>query len=250
MNRARAVSTVEPAMAGPHARRRGLLAAVAARAEAWLLEPETPRPRAAEPRTGVRPVVAVVGLGERCGTTTIARALAIELARRDSGGAAFVSGTSRGGAPSLATAGARRLARGLSAEAGAAVGRLCLVDPDDPALRELCGSRPAPVVLDVGHGTPPQTAAALADDVVLVADADVEPALADAVRASLARDDRVPFLVLNRAADPGLWGNRVPVAVGDVRLGARLATAGRDPTPGLARPVAELADALLGEGQR
>jgi hypothetical protein len=236
--------------AWPEARRGGsLLAAVAARAEAWLLEPAHPRPRPAEPEPLARAVIAVVGLGRRCGTTTIARALAIELARRDRSGAAIVSASVRGSAPALATAAARRLSRALPPESAAAAGRLCLLDPDEPALRELATSRPAPLVLDVAHGTPPEGPCALADAVVLVAAPSVEPALADVVATSLSRDGRMPAILLNRALEPGPWGAREDVlTVGDARLGARLALAGRDPTPGLARPVAALADLLVGEG--
>jgi hypothetical protein len=225
----------------------GFFAAVATRAERWLLEPAAPRPRAVEPEPDARPVIAVVGLGARCGTTTIARALAIELAQRDRSGAAIVSAESRGPAPALATAPARRLARALPGEAAVAAGRLCLLDPDGPALRELAASRPAPLVLDVGHGRPPESPFALADAAVLVAAPWVEPALADVVAASMTRDGVVPPVVLNRAVDLDGWSARDVLTIGDARLGARLALAGRDPTPGLARPIAALADSLIGE---
>jgi hypothetical protein len=236
--------------AWPEARHGGsLLAAVAARAEAWLLEPAQPRLRSAEPEQLARPVIAVLGLARRCGTTTVARALAVELARRDRSGGAIVSASSRGPAPALATAAARRLSRALPPESAAAAGRLCLLDPDEPALRELVASRPAPVVLDVAHGVAPEGPCALADAVVLVAAPSVEPALADVVAASLSREGPAPAIVLNRALEPGLWRAREDVLlIGDARLGARLAAAGRDPTPALARPVAELADVLVGEG--
>jgi hypothetical protein len=220
---------------------------MATRAERWLLEPAPPRPRAVEPAPEVRPVVAVIGLGARCGATTVARALAIELARRDRSGAALVSAVARGTAPTLATAAARRLARALPREVAAAAGRLCLLDPDDPAVRELAHSRPAPFVLDVEHGRAPQGPVALADAVVLVAGPAVEPSLADVVSASLTHDGSSPPIVLNRPLDPERWGDRDVLVIGEARLGARLALAGRDPTPGLARPIAELADALLAE---
>lgn len=225
----------------------GFVAAVASRAERWLLEPATPRPRAAEPRPDVRLVVAVIALGPHCGTTTVSRALAIELAKRDHSGASLVTATARGTAAALANAPARRLARALPAAEAAAVGRLCLVDPDAPAVRELALSRPAPLVLDVPHGCPPESAAALADATVLVAAPSVEPALADVVAASLTRADAVPAIVLNRATEAGAWSGRDALAIPEARLGARLALAGRDPTPGLARPIGELADALTGD---
>ncbi|MEA2439552.1 MAG: hypothetical protein QOH76_976 [Thermoleophilaceae bacterium] len=225
----------------------GFLSLVASRAERWLLEPAPPRPRAAEPPPDARPVVAVIGLGPRCGTTTIARALAIELARRDRSGAAIVSACNRGPAPALATAAARRLARALPREAASAAGRLCLLDPDDAAIRELALSRPAPLVLDVEHGRPPQGPFALADAAVLVAGVAIEPALADVVAASLTRGGLAPLIVLNRAAELSAWSERDVLMIGEARLGARLALAGRDPTPGLARPIGQLADALVGE---
>jgi hypothetical protein len=225
----------------------GFLAAVATRAERWFLEPATPRPHAAAPAPEARPVIAVIGLGARCGTTTIARALAIELAQRDRSGAAIVSAESRAPASALAVAAARKLARALPDGFAAAAGRLCLLDPDAPALRELALSRPAPLVLDVGHGRPPESPFALADIAVLVAAPGVEPSLADVVAASLTRDGVTPPVVLNRAVDLGGWSGREALTIGDARLGARLAMAGRDPTPGLARPIAELADSLVGE---
>jgi hypothetical protein len=234
--------------AWPHARRSsGFFAVAVTRAERWLLEPAPPRPRAAKPAPEARPVVAVIGLGPRCGTTTVARALAIELAKRDRSGAAFVSARARGPAPALATAAARRLARALPSDVATAAGRLCLLDPDDAAVRELAHSRPAPLVLDVEHGRPPQGPVALADCAVLVAGPAVEPSLANLVAASLSRDGAPPPVVLNRALDPAGWSDRGVLIVGEARLGARLALAGRDPTPGLARPIAVLADQLVGE---
>src|SRR3954468_17299862 len=226
----------------------GLAALVAGKGERWLLEPAQPRPRAADPSPDARPVIAVIGLGPCCGATTIARALAIELARRDRGGAAIVSAASRGPAPALATAPARRLPPPLPPETASPAGRLCLVEDDDPALRELATSRPAPLVLDVPHGRAPEAALAMANVGVLVASPAIEPALADAVAASFSRDGSTLAVVLSRVAEgSGVWnGRRVLIEVPEVRLAARLALAGRDPTPAVARPIAELADALVG----
>jgi hypothetical protein len=239
----------EPTRTATAARGSGLVALVAAKAERWLLEPASPRPRAADPPPEARPVIAVIGLGPRCGATTLARALAVELARRSRGGAAIVSAASRGPAPALATSPARRLARALPPEIASAAGRLCLIQDHDPALRELAISRPAPLVLDVSHGDAPEAAFALADAAVLVASPVIEPALADVIAASLTRHRGRPAIVLNRVVeDVGGWSSReVLVEIPEARLGARLALAGRDPTPGIARPVAELADRLVGE---
>lgn len=229
----------------------GFLAAVAARAEAWLLEPAVPsRPWAGGPPAQARPVIAVIGLAPRCGTTTVARALAVELACRDGDGAAIVTSggpVRTGGVPVVATAGARRLARALLDDAASPAGRLCLLAEDDPAVRALAAERPAPLVLDVRHGQPPEAALALSDAAVLVAGPEVEPALVDVVAASLTRDGAIPLVVLNRAVELDAWPGRDVVPVGEARLGARLALAGRDPTPGLSRPMAELADRLVGE---
>ena len=224
--------------AWPEAGRGGLVAAAAARAEAWLLAPAEPgaAPRA-ERELPPRAVVAVVGLGPGCGATTIARAIAVELARRDPVGAALASGAA---APALATGAARRLARACG---GRALGRLALVDGDDPALRRLASERAAPLVLDVGHGVAPEPALALADRAVLVASPDVEPALARIAVGSLARGRCAPLLVLNRAPDAGRWREPLDAVIAESRLGARLALAGRDPLGSLAAAAAALGDA-------
>src|SRR5205085_10884196 len=119
-----------------------------------------------------------------------------------------VSAGARGPAPALATAAARRLARALPRDVATAAGRLCLLDPDDAAVRELAHSRPAPLVLDVEHGRPPQGPVALADFTVLVAGPAVEPSLADLVAGSLTRDGAAPPVVLNRALELELWTDR------------------------------------------
>ena len=232
--------------AWPERRRGGFAAAVAARAEAWLLEPAAPRARHAERSLPPRPVVAVVGLGRGCGATTLARALGVELARRDPGGAAAVVGTRPAAGPGavLATAPARRLARGLTAlgcDEARAVGRLALVGPDDAALTGVAGERPAPVVLDVSHGAAPERPLALADRAVLVASPDVEPALAAVAAKALARDGIAPLVVVNRRLDGA--GAPAGLVVGEGRLGARLALAGRDAVGALGSVAAALADA-------
>jgi hypothetical protein len=214
-----------------------LVAALAARAEAWLLDPAPARPARAERELPPRAVVAVVGLGPRCGTTTLARALAVELARRDPSGAAIASASSVPSGPVLATGSARRLARALGSRA---VGRLALVPSGDPALAQLAADRGAPLVLDVGHGTPPEGALALADEAVLVTSPEVEPALAEVAASTLAER---PLVVLNRAFDSEGWRRAPDVVVPESRVGAKLALAGRDPIGPLGAEVASLADA-------
>jgi hypothetical protein len=238
--------------ASSQARGGAFLAAVASRTTGWLLEPPVTRPHAAGPPPDLRPVIAVIALAPGCGTTTVARALAVELARRDDDARAAIVSTDavRGPArvPAVATVAARRLARALPAGVATAAGRLCLIDEANAAVREIVAGRPAPVVLDVRHGEAPETALALADTALLVATPAVEPCLADVVAAALTRGDEAPVVVLNRAVELGAWADRTAFALPETRLGARLALAGRDPIAGLAGPIVELADALTLEG--
>jgi hypothetical protein len=68
----------------------GLVGAVLARAEAWLVEPARPAERVSSPPSdGARPVVAVFGLAGGCGATVVARALGAELGAREDGAAAL-----------------------------------------------------------------------------------------------------------------------------------------------------------------
>jgi hypothetical protein len=229
--------------AWPEQRRAGALAAVAARAEAWLFEPAPGRSERVEREAPPACVVAVIGLGRGCGTTTIARAVGVELSRRHPGGVAVVSA---GAVPSaaLAVGPARRLARRLG-EGCRPLGRLALM-PDDAALHELAVSRRIPVVFDVSHGEPPELALALADRALLVASPDVEPALAQVAGDALAGGGLPPLVVLNRAVDAEHWGDLADVSVAETRLGARIAASGRDAVGGLASAVAALADACEG----
>jgi hypothetical protein len=225
--------------------RHGMLAAAAARASAWIVEPGRERSSAPVAALPDRPVVAVVGLGRGCGTTTVARALAVELALRDPHGAALVGGRLRAGPPVLAMAAARRLSRALAAlgDESVALGRLSIVDSEAQVLRHAVRERLSPVVIDVPHGTPPEAAAALADVLVLVTSGTVEPALAEVVRGSLARAGREPLVVHNRSSgveDPP--AESFDVVLPEARVGARLALAGREPRGALAEPIAELAE--------
>jgi hypothetical protein len=209
---------------------------VLARAEAWLFEPAPARAVAVERPVPPAPVVAVIGLARCCGATTLARALGVELARRHHSGVAIVSATALPHG-SLATGAARRLARRLGLDAQAC-GRLALCAGD-----ATCFAHELPLVLDVGHGTPPEAALALADRALLVAAPGVEPALADVAVRSLARDGLPPLVVLNRADEDDSWGHLPDIRVGQTRLGARLAAAGRDPVGALGGAAARLADA-------
>jgi hypothetical protein len=195
-----------------------------------------------------RPVVAVAGLAPRCGTTTVARALAAELALRDEGGAAIVSAEAvAGGGIPLGTPAAGRLGRAVQRSLPAqtrAVGRICLTaaGPNEAmfvdAARDL-----APLILDVADAARTSVAASLVDAVVLVAGPGTEPALATVLAESLCRVGPEPVVVLNRDRDADeRWDGRCALRLPDARMGAQLALAGREARGELGRCVAQLAD--------
>lgn len=212
-----------------------------ARAEAWLLEPAA-RPAAVEPPAPppTRLTVAVLGLTPGSGATTLARALAVELARRDPAGAAIVMSEHRPSAPPApATPAALRLARSLRAlgcDGARAAGRLCLTG--GPAVPPALA---APVVLDAGRAG--QLGVGRADRTVVVAGPGAEPALAQVVRDSFARGGREPDLVANRVEDAARWHSIGALVVGESRLAALWALAGHEPRGRLGAVVRELADA-------
>lgn len=224
---------------------RAALAAMLARAEAWLLKPAEPLSEPVAPPPPVqRPVVAVFGLSARCGATMVARALAAELAGRNGDGAAVVSATVQGGSIPLAAPAAGRLARALGAMTGVrarAVGRLCLVDGADHRTLADATRYLAPLVLDAGAASVGGAPCSLADHVVLVATPKVEPALARVLVESLGRVGPTPLVALNRA-DPDGWDGAAAVELPESRMGAQLALGGREPRGELGRAVAELAD--------
>jgi len=235
-------------------RGRGVLAAVAG----LLVEPVEPvapdRGQAEHGWTGTaRPVVAVAGLGPRCGTTTVARALAAELALRDPDGAAVVSATgiASGGIP-LGTAAAGRLGRALARSLPArtrAVGRVCLAEYGPAGEAELAAAARdlAPLVLDVEDPAATARSASLVDAVVLVGGPAVEPALAAVLGGSLVRVGPEPVVVLNRDRDvEPRWESRCALRLPESRMGAQLALAGREARGDLGRAVARLADLVAG----
>lgn len=83
-----------------------------------------------------------------------------------------------------------------------------------------------PAVLEVSHGQSAGVPAALADQVVLVAGADVEPSLASSVARSLEGVGPVPAIVLNRVVDPVPWEGRFDVALPLAPWTARIARGG------------------------
>jgi hypothetical protein len=229
--------------------RGGLLSAVVD----FLVEPLEPAP----PSGGetdlawtrlARPVIAVAGLAPRCGTTTVARALAAELALRDDGGAAIVSTEAiAGGGIPLGMPAAGRLGRVVQRSLPSqtrAVGRICLtVASPDPATLVDAARDLAPLVLDVADAAQTSVAASLVDAVVLVAGPVTEPALASVLAESLCRVGPEPVVVLNRDRDADeRWDGRCALRLPDARMGAQLALAGREARGELGRRVAQLAD--------
>jgi hypothetical protein len=196
----------------------------------------------------LRPVVVVVALAPRCGTTSVARALAAELALRDDGGAAIASAAEiAGGGIPLGTPAAGRLGRAVERALPCrvrAIGRVCLTaaGPSPAPLVEATRDL-APIVLDVGDPADAAVAASLADAVVLVAGPAVEPALAAVVSQSLSRVGPEPVVVLNRDREADeRWNGRCTLRLPDARMGAQLALAGREARGELGRAVARLAD--------
>ncbi len=231
--------------AGVAAGRRTLLTALVD----YLVEPleVSADDRASELSSRFRPTVAVVGVGPGGGTTTVARALAVELALRDPCGAGAVTSDAvpSGGIP-LGTAAAGRLAHGLEDRLHArtrAAGRVCLVGAvERPALTAVARDL-APLVIDVDDAADAPIAASLADVVMLVVSPQTEPSLARLLAASLARVGPQPQIVVNRARDASdRWDGSRVLRLPESRMGARLALGGREARGPLGEAVARLAD--------
>ena len=212
-----------------------------ARAAAWLVDPEAEE--LASARAELRllpapveacPLIAVVGLAPGCGTTTVARALAATLARRNHSGAAIVAGPGQPLGSRLATRPASRLTTRLASIGRAArpAGRLCLTQLDAPI------PRIGPVVLDLPSGDAAAATVAAARPVLLVAPGDAEPALADLAAQSLGART-----VVVGPDDLSRWAGRALVTVPRSRVGARVAAAGWEPRGAFGRAIAQMADA-------
>jgi hypothetical protein len=248
------------------ARAQGVIGRTVSAAGAWLVEPAvtTPGSLRAAPAPP-RPVIAVFGLARGCGVSVVARALAAELAGRDTSGAAAVHCDARAAGIPLATPAASQLARTLSELPGAdtrAVGRLCLVGGGERTAVSQATRELAPLVLDAGSAALGGAPAAVADRVLLVATPGIEPALASVAAGCLARLGHAPLLVLNRAQPPGgeaepeqpedqrsqAWWSRGVHRLPESRMGAQLAAGGREARGDLGRAIAELADLCDGTG--
>lgn len=210
--------------------------------------PDDPFAGEPDPFAPLRPVVAVVGLARRAGTSTVARSLAARLARFEAADAAllFSDEIPRLGLPN---AGARRLAeevRECGCEGWRATGRVCVVPLSEP-LAEWAADPPSPVVADLGHGPPVAGALALAGHVVLVASPNVEPALAGAVESSLRAEGHGVTLVVNRAVGEPRPELERALVIPEARLAASLSRACREPRGPFAAVATELAERCLAE---
>jgi hypothetical protein len=255
---------------------RGLLSAALSTASAWLVEPaeatEAVAGTAARAPTAARAVIAVFGLARAAGATVVARALAAELAGRDSSGTAAVACEARAAGIPLATQAATRLARVLEDVPRAttrAVGRLCLIEGADHSALADTARHLAPLVLDAGSASVGGVPASIADRTVLVTTPAVEPALARVAAGCLARVGAEATVVLNRARAAGSYHDDEEAARGaqgsefapggrrlseptdvlrlpESRLGAQLALGGREARGDLGRAIAALADRCEG----
>jgi hypothetical protein len=223
-----------------------MVATALARVEEWLLDTvddagaDRAAPAPAEP-----PIVAVVPLAPRCGSTTVARGLAAVFATRSALGAALVCGPSGNVALALSTPAASRLGRSVGEwvdEPNRVSGRLCLLEGDARIARAAALRNHCALVVDVPRGADASEAAALADVVVLVASGDTEPSLAAVVGAALAGSGPEPLLVVVRADADSPAREHAHVSLPDARLASRIALAGREPPGTLGAALAELAD--------
>jgi hypothetical protein len=248
---------VLPGGAPAGSRSRGFVTGALAAAGSFLLEPAVPQPDIpSEAPSVLRPVVAVFGLARGCGVTVVARALAVELATRDAAGTAAVHCDARAAGIPLATPAAARLAKALADVPGAdtrAVGRLCLVAGAERAALADTARHFAPLVMDAGSASLGGAPAALADRVVVVATATIEPALASVAVECLGRLGCEPIVALNRAPSryaegpPASWAGRATLQLPESRMGAQLTLGGREARGDLGRAIAELAD-MCGAG--
>ena len=233
----------------------GFLAIAVARVERWLLEPAPAGPtssaRAPEPSTG-----GAAGRRGRRARAALRRHDGRSWRSRSSSRSAIAQ--ARRSSRRARAAGGARAGDGCRAPAGAALprrgrGRRRAPVPARPRRPGACASSPSGGprrwCSTSSTARPPRRPLALADAAVLVAGPGVEPALADVVAASLARDGcRRPLSSLNRvdrARTVGATG-RV-LAIGEVAsrraAGARRAATRRRRSR---EPIAELADRLWG----
>jgi hypothetical protein len=221
-----------------------LIAAVLARAQAFLLEPETaapPAPVARLPLASREPLeIVVTGLSRQSGASTVARGLA----------RALIAPGRSAHLISLRPQPRDRLPAGV----GGWELPPALCDADEIAdygatlARLAAGGGCAAVVWDVGADDVASAARVMerSDAVVCVADGSAEPALCGLVCEMLGERCRRVLLVANRVRDEDAWSGRCAVGVPESRLAALLIARGRAPGGAVAAALARLA-ALLDE---
>src|SRR5207244_264538 len=169
-------------------------------------------------------VLVVLGLACGCGASTVARVLAVALARGDPGGAAVVVGGPQGAGPRIAAPAAVRASRTLTelgCESLRPAGRVCLVS-DSELLPVIVARRTWPVVIDVAHASHPAEGLGAADVAVLVASPAVEPSLVAAVETSLLDAGHRVDVVVNRIEPHEVADVESPLSHRRGTLGARL----------------------------
>lgn len=126
----------------------------------------------------------------------------------------------------------------------ASIGRLCLVPDTGERRRATIDSIRglAPLVIDAGGDLSPDEAASLADHVILVAGRSVEPALLDAVAATLADSPARTRGVADRV-EVARWSGRDVLLLPADRASAAAARGGRKGR--LSERLAPLADSCL-----
>ena len=198
-----------------------LVAAALARAQAFLLEPVPASTRARRPYAEIAGgaladlQVTVIGLTPRCGSSTVARGLAVTLAVPGARSAKLISVT----------------ADGTRGDDGPLAGK---------ASAGGCG--PTAMVWDFAPSAVERAnrIAVESHAVFLVAGDRSAPALAQLVAGMLSERFGRVFLVATRVAEPARWSGRAIACVPDSRLGAALLARGRE----LAAVLAELATAV------
>jgi hypothetical protein len=160
-----------------------------------------------------RTEVVVLGLSTGCGTTTVARGLALAL-------------QAPGGNPSLLLAPRDVAGNGTARRA------------EDAGLVWDAGSSDVALARGVAHHS---------DAVVLVAGKASEPALAEITADVLREEFERVVLVANRVTDPSRWNCRADLCILDSWFGATLLRRGRRPPGALGAALARLA-AIVRDG--
>jgi len=207
-----------------------LVAAALARAQAFLLEPApaSARTRRSPPEAAEGAFadlqVAVIGLTPECGSSTVARGLAVALGVPGCRSAQLISVT----------------ADGTRDENGRLAGKVFAG-----------GSGPVATVWDIAASEVERASqvAVESDAVFLVAGDHSAPALAQLVSGMLSERFGRVLLVATRVADRARWSGRAIACVPDSRLGAALLARGRRPVGELAGVLTELA-AIADEAAR